>query len=176
MNRTDRILLEQHVTQLDQLQRSILDMRSVLVRRIRRLEREPAAPVRAAREPAPVIAVREPVTVEPVAVVMEKIKTRSKTVKVSETDSVLPDVCGICLNHHKKIDTLMCQCNHLFGKECFNGWKRICRKSKKNASCPTCRETVTLVTNFRARKARALKPVTSLVTSPVTEPIIIILD
>lgn len=38
MNRSDRLLLEHHVNQLDQMQRAIVDMRSVLTRRIRRLE------------------------------------------------------------------------------------------------------------------------------------------
>ena len=45
MNRTDRILLEDHVRQLDVMMRNITDMRSVLTRRIRRLETAPIAPV-----------------------------------------------------------------------------------------------------------------------------------
>ena len=41
MDRTDRLLLEQHIRDLDGIQRTLADMRSVLVRRMRRMEQAP---------------------------------------------------------------------------------------------------------------------------------------
>lgn len=180
MNRSDRILLEQHVNQLDEMQRSIMNMRSVLVRRMRRLEREPRPPVRRLiQAPAPPLqdletgnplleahVPRARVPREPRAppVVIDKIIKKSKTVKTFETDSILPDACGVCLENHKKIDSLTCNCTHQFGKECFNKWKNICHKLKKNTPCPICRTTVNSITLFRARKIRVAKPT---VDSPV---------
>ena len=170
MNRSDRILLEQHVNQLDEMQRSIMNMRSVLVRRMRRLEREPRPPVRrliqAPTTPLQALTVLEAHVPRARAppVVIDKIIKKSKTVKTLETDSILPDACGVCLENHKKIDSLTCNCTHQFGKECFNKWKNICHKLKKNTPCPICRTTVNSITLFRARKIRVAKPT---VDSPV---------
>ena len=72
-----------------------------------------------------------------------------KTVNTEEFESILPDVCGICLENHKMKETVICSCNHVFGKECFNGWRNNCINNHKPAvSCPTCREPVKNETTY----------------------------
>jgi hypothetical protein len=207
MNRSDRLLLEHHVIQLDQMQRAILEMRSVLTRRIRRLEsdrivtsrnpttirRERRLDVqlqvqdqrpemelmtrtmeaetrallreeRAIQAPPPV---RRTVNVIP-HFKNAKIKIKYNTLKVAETNDILPDVCGVCLNNHKKVDSLACNCNHVFGKECLSQWKSTCNKSEKNVTCPTCRVPVTEIINNRPRKPRA--PREPRVVAQIREP------
>ena len=181
MNRSDRLLLEHHVKQLDQMQRTIIEMRSVLTRRIRRLIVTPTQPPAVVREhrrriTSPLMVEQGPpeVTIEPlnliailqaeqvlrpVAVVTprETLKIKTKTLKATEQDTLLPDACAVCLCQHTKMDTTVLNCNHQFGKECFRKWKIICIKSDKDISCPTCRQKVTITTIFKINKPRINK-------------------
>jgi hypothetical protein len=50
--------------------------------------------------------------------------------------------CGICLEAHLNGYTVTCECNHRFGKKCFNSWTKTCARSKKATTCPTCRQPV----------------------------------
>lgn len=75
-----------------------------------------------------------------------------KTVNNDELESHLPDVCGICLENHKMKETVMCSCNHVFGKECYNGWRNQCINNYKPiVTCPTCREPVQHETSYISR-------------------------
>ena len=56
--------------------------------------------------------------------------------------------CAICYEIHKKIDSLTTDCNHEFGKACYNEWV-----SKQN-SCPICRNVCQNVTVYNGRSRR----------------------
>ena len=51
--------------------------------------------------------------------------------------------CSICHETHVKVDSLTTDCNHEFGKECYNEWV-----SKQN-SCPVCRNVCKNVTVYK---------------------------
>ena len=45
--------------------------------------------------------------------------------------------CSICIEHNEnKCDIMTLDCNHIFHKQCLDGWLKI------NRSCPLCRKTV----------------------------------
>ena len=195
MNRSDRLLLETQVRNLDEMQRNIIHMRSVLMRRINRI-REPTAASRAASIQIPVAApsatvrtrqlnearmnlindlqmeeVLPNVPIVPRVVTVthiphiriipefrNKITTKTKALNKKEKDKLNDDVCGICLEHHKKLDTVKCNCNHEFGNECLQKWKLNCNNNSKKLSCPTCRMITTNILSFKERAIRTIKP------------------
>ena len=176
MNRTDRILLETHIRNLDEMSRNIQQMRSVLQRRAHRLRVAPPAPA-----PVPIRQVRrlnrehmneaprlnmidefqqeiiQPAVVTPREEFRNKIVIKSLTMKKIEQEVILQEVCGICLENHKKIDSVHCNCNHVFGSICLSSWKRNCNNQSKKLSCPTCRSLVTQITEYRPRAPRTKK-------------------
>lgn len=196
MNRSDRLLLETQVRNLDEMQRNIINMRSVLMRRISRL-REPIAASRptaataASRPTAETVAtvrrrqlneaprlnlindlqMEEVLPIVPRVVTVthiphiriipefsNKITTKTKALNKKEKDKLNDDVCGICLEHHKKLDTVKCNCNHEFGNECLKKWKTNCNNNSKKLSCPTCRMITTNILSFKERAIRIVKP------------------
>lgn len=100
-----------------------------------------------------------------------KMKNITKILKKSEFESVLPDVCGICLENHKMKETVLCSCNHVFGEECYNRWKNNCVNNGKFVSCPTCRVEVKQITTYkqRAEYVRKVKEVKEVSEVPVQE-------
>ena len=46
------------------------------------------------------------------------------------------DQCAICFDTHVLGDSMETQCNHGFGKECYNNWMTTPRS---NGTCPSCR-------------------------------------
>lgn len=208
MNRSDRLLLETQVRNLDEMQRNIIHMRSVLMRRISRI-REPTAASRAASRQIPVAApsatvrtrqlnearmnlindlqLEEVVPIVPNVPIVprvvtvthipaipiiipefcNKITTKTKALNKKEKDKLNDDVCGICLEHHKKLDTVKCNCNHEFGNECLKKWKLNCNNNSKKLSCPTCRMITTNILSFKERATRTVKPKnTQIVENP----------
>lgn len=73
-----------------------------------------------------------------------------KTVTLSRANfnAILEDSCAICLENHKKGDTIKTECNHEFGKECYKSWIT----SKPNHDCPTCRKVCPRVTLYKTKK------------------------
>jgi hypothetical protein len=229
MDRTDRLLLEQQIRNLDGIQRTIVDMRSVLVRRMRRIVPAPApVPVPAAinlidafrlaesddetdiddddewfeggvarqRELAAIqlradpedrnaglmqflglpldepqyqaarMRVREQTRQQlrnqAQAMTRQRIaeqarlslpKTKSTVIKKQLLDQPLENVCGICLETHTKIESVVCNCTHEFGQRCLTTWIDTNQKNHREITCPSCRQRLTLVTSFRARAA-----------------------
>lgn len=90
---------------------------------------------------------------------IERLKTKVKTLCREEMESILPDVCGICLDNHMKKETIICCCNHTFGRECFKNWKKICNINKKDLTCPSCRQNITHITKFRIRHQPLYSPI-----------------
>lgn len=73
----------------------------------------------------------------------------SKTLKTEELASILPDVCGICLEKHTKGSVCTLNCGHEFGQECFTEWKNACLTNERNITCPSCRQRVWSLTRYR---------------------------
>ena len=86
---------------------------------------------------------------------------KTVTIKKAEFDALCTDSCAICMETHKKGDTVKTECNHEFGKQCFNSWMSA---FNSNHSCPTCRKACPRVTIFKERASRKL-------TGPMTAPI-----
>lgn len=199
MERSDRLLLETQVRGLEQMMREMNNMRSVLLRRMRRLEDAPrprARPIsRQNFEPRALVDdfVQEPIQ-EPVQAptqisdILEEnqnhhirrqkkipaLKTRTIALKKSEWSSVMTDVCGICLELHNISDSCVCDCNHRFGHKCFSIWNRSCHDSKRKTTCPTCRETVKVITNFRQRMSTKKKTPTEPAPAPNPQEVIVL--
>ena len=66
-----------------------------------------------------------------------------KFIKKVEMEKIVENVCGICINNHKKKEMVTLNCSHEFGKECFNGWMDICKNNSKELTCPSCRVETT---------------------------------
>jgi len=89
-----------------------------------------------------------------------KIVVKSKVLKKSLLDATMEDICGICMDSHKKRDTIETSCcKHSFGAECFKTYQRTTR----TCPCPICRNETFEIMEFRARKP-------SRVTTPATTP------
>ena len=73
-----------------------------------------------------------------------------KTVTLSRANfnAILEDSCAICLENHKKGDTIKTECNHEFGKECYKSWIT----SKPNHDCPMCKKVCPRVTSYKTKK------------------------
>jgi len=62
------------------------------------------------------------------------------------------EVCAICLETHKKGDSLTTCCGHEFGKECYRSW---IFSTASNLKCPTCRTVNPKYTTYSKRVYRA---------------------
>ena len=51
--------------------------------------------------------------------------------------------CAICMSTHISADVCVINCGHKFGSQCLALWK--------NNTCPLCRTTITVVTEFRTQ-------------------------
>ena len=69
----------------------------------------------------------------------------SVVLKEEELEKITENTCGICLDIHKKGETIICHCSHEFGEICFQGWINKC---KNNVTCPSCRQEIKEITNF----------------------------
>lgn len=59
----------------------------------------------------------------------------------------LEDDCAICMESHKKIDSMTTNCGHEFGQICLQKWMN----GSVLKSCPICRSYCSLVTSYRPR-------------------------
>ena len=81
------------------------------------------------------------------------IKPKVKIIGKKEMNIPLKDVCGICLENHEKLDSILTCCNHEFGKICFESWSSCCKKSGKIVKCPLCKKENPCTTSFKLRKS-----------------------
>ena len=77
----------------------------------------------------------------------EKIKALSK----KESIANCTDACAICRETHQKIDSIITECSHEFGKTCYAAWMLA---PQGNQCCPTCRKECPNITSFRPRAKR----------------------
>ena len=69
------------------------------------------------------------------------------------------EVCGICLDTHKKCDSVTTECGHEYCKQCWYSWMS---NATSNRKCPTCRKNHPKTTTFKLmadRKSRQSVPV-----------------
>ena len=78
---------------------------------------------------------------------------RYKTIKKADFDAPCADSCPICLEIHTKGDSLTTECDHEFGKGCYNFWMNSLSSNKK---CPTCRKDCPKVTYYKTRKTKPI--------------------
>lgn len=70
-------------------------------------------------------------------------------IKKDEMENELKDICGICMENHKKKEIVSMKCSHEFGQVCFQSWMNICKNNSKCLTCPLCRDKVTQVTYYK---------------------------
>jgi hypothetical protein len=85
-----------------------------------------------------------------------KIKKKCIVIKKALLDTFINEVCGICLETHTKKDSVLCDCLHEFGKNCFNEWIHTKDTNLQITTCPSCRTNVTQLTTFRQRTPRKI--------------------
>ena len=233
MDRTDRLLLEHQINDLDGMIRQMTNMRSVLVRRTRRmLNATASAPARVATVPSPrpaprvaAVAASVPLPVPPVPAVPSRefniggvnfnlnemqnyaenpdvngdvvrallrlfddeedneifvdypgpalhnqyvppsvpvtvLKPKQKIIVLKKADLPrnMDDPCSICQESYKKIDNVKSNCGHDCCKDCMTKWVEAQHVARKRATCPICREQLTLLTGFRERAKPRRKP------------------
>lgn len=90
-----------------------------------------------------------------------------KVISKAQLEAVCPDSCPICLEKHKKKDTLLTDCGHEYGSECYKSWFIA------HNTCPTCRKESPTVTTFKARASKKLTGPMSAPMAVPTRPIII---
>jgi len=85
------------------------------------------------------------------AVVRRNPLEKIVTIKKAEFDANCTESCAICLETHKKGDSIITDCNHEFGKQCYNNWMTALNS---NHQCPNCRKATPRVTLYKTRAAR----------------------
>lgn len=75
-----------------------------------------------------------------------------KTISKKEMEKCLDDKCVICLDDHKKGNSLTTSCNHSFGKCCFESWSKKCKKDGNILKCPLCKRENPTTTSFKLGK------------------------
>jgi hypothetical protein len=68
-----------------------------------------------------------------------------KICEITKTNynSINEDECPICKENHKKGNTILTDCNHIFCKKCYKQWLSY------NSTCPNCRKKMPLITIYR---------------------------
>ena len=80
------------------------------------------------------------------------LTVKRKVISVANLTANCADSCAICMDIHKKGDSLTTCCGHEFGKECYQNWFN---SPTSNQKCPTCRATNPSVTVYIRRVYRA---------------------
>ena len=89
-------------------------------------------------------------------------KPKSKVVKQTELDDVMPDVCGICLEQYTRANSVSTCCGHSFCSSCYTTAVEHAsnkpQREERVMKCPMCRKVSPKLTVFRARKKPVCKP------------------
>ena len=106
-------------------------------------------------------------------------KPKTKAIKASQLEEVMPDVCGICLEEYTRANSVSTCCGHSFCSSCYTSAAEHCaansqRKDRK-MKCPMCRKESPKLTVFRARKAPVRRPVQPPV-EPEPEPVVAVAE
>jgi hypothetical protein len=104
----------------------------------------------------------------PVAPIL-KPKQKVLVLKKADLPRNMDDPCSICQESYKKIDNVKSNCGHNCCKDCMNRWVEAQHVARKRATCPMCREQLTLLTGFRERAKPRRKPMAVNVIEEGTE-------
>ena len=76
---------------------------------------------------------------------------QTKVVPPDQLDVFTEDRCGICLFQHTMRDTITTNCNHHFGKICFQNWVDTCKQNQRKLQCPCCNKRSPKFHGYRER-------------------------
>ena len=82
----------------------------------------------------------------------EPVYIKKRSIGQARFEANCDEACVICLDTHTNGDSVVTECNHCFGKECWKTW--MCNPSG-NQSCPTCRTDRPNVIAYTMRRPRA---------------------
>ena len=102
-------------------------------------------------------------------------KPKTKAIKVSQLEEVMPDVCGICLEEYTRANSVSTCCGHNFCVSCYTSAAKHCaansQREDRKMKCPMCRKESPKLTIYRARKTPVRRPVEPQV-EPEPEPVV----
>ena len=115
-------------------------------------------------------AVQNVATVPLVATVPRVAKPKSKALKKSELNVLVPDDCGICLEKSTRIHSVDTCCGHTFCKTCFESYRTsVLARADRVLKCPLCRKVNPKITEFRERKAPTKKTPVEVTQTDIDE-------
>lgn len=144
-------------------------------------QRERARQARARANPNPIELLAQAVefqefvntAVQNVATVPRVAKPKSKALKKSELNVLVPDDCGICLEKSTRIQSVDTCCGHTFCKTCFESYRAsvLARPARADRvlKCPLCRKVNPKITEFRERKAPTKKTPVEVTQTDIDE-------
>jgi len=143
-----------HRMDQDQLNRAIDGLTGQTLQMVRRRTREIALPWDFHLRPESPTLVRRltgPITAPLRDAARRNPLEKTVTISRAEFDANCAESCSICLETHKKGDSIVTECHHEFGKQCFNNWLSA---PNSNHKCPTCRKSMPRITLFKTRAPR----------------------
>jgi hypothetical protein len=78
-------------------------------------------------------------------------KKKLKIIAKAKFDGNCEQECGICLDTHKKRDTLTTSCDHVYCISCWSAWMNA---PNSNKTCPTCRLFLPSATYYKIRATK----------------------
>ena len=82
----------------------------------------------------------------------EPVYIKKRSIGQARFQANCKEACAICLDTHTNGDTVVTECKHCFGKECWKTW--MCNPAG-NQTCPTCRTDRPNVISYTMRRPRA---------------------
>jgi hypothetical protein len=73
---------------------------------------------------------------------------KKKSISKTRFDLDCKDDCPICLDNHTNGESIITECEHIFGKQCWQNW--ICNPNG-NQKCPTCRKKCPKIVTYTQR-------------------------
>lgn len=82
----------------------------------------------------------------------EPVYIKKRSIGQARFEANCDEACVICLDTHTNGDSVVTECKHCFGKECWKTW--MCNPTG-NQTCPTCRTDRPNVIAYTMRRPRA---------------------
>jgi hypothetical protein len=67
-------------------------------------------------------------------------------IEMVEEEVLNKEGCSICMDYHKKDDSIKTDCGHIFGLNCYKDWFNA---PNGNKSCPYCRKYCPIITIYK---------------------------
>lgn len=82
----------------------------------------------------------------------EPVFIKKRSIGQAKFEANCDEACVICFDTHTNGDSVVTECNHCFGKECWKTW--MCNPTS-NQTCPTCRTDRPNVISYTMRRPRS---------------------